>query len=768
MQNWKIIAQGRVQGVGFRPFVYKNALELNLVGHVRNTEQGVLIQLQGQDADLQQFWKRLQNTPPPLAMITSLQKTNQALQDDLCGFRILPSTQGEAHQVLISPDMAVCNDCIHDFLDPQNRRYLYPFTNCTNCGPRLTITRSIPYDRSKTSMACFTMCPACLSEYQEPLDRRFHAQPNACPECGPYCWLSDPKGKILAQKEQSLQEAARQLLQGKILAIKGLGGFHLACNAMEPDLTQELRRRKLRWAKPLAVMVPDLANAGLLVQLDQQAIDLLQAPTRPIVLASRQPGLPQLQALAPDTRWLGLMLPYTPLHHILLNHYQLLLPKGYPAALIMTSGNKSGEPLALGNKEALHSLSHIADLFLLHNRDILVRCDDSVISTIPGTKTTLQIRRSRGFVPAPVFLAQRVRSTLGLGAETKNCICLTKQDQAYVSQHIGDLQNQETYAFFRQCIVHLQKILQVSPELLVADLHPDYLSSMYAREQIDLPVLRLQHHLAHIHAVLAENRHQGPVLGLALDGTGLGLDQTLWGGEYLYVDNTTGEQMRLGHLRQVALPGGQAAITEPWRMAQSYLHKLGAKEPSSRTWPWLPAQEKASLVVGKMLKYDLNSPLSSSCGRLFDAVSAQLGLIQSVQYEGQAAILLENIQDYRTDKPYSCPYRVENQVFILDTLQLFQEVYSQWQQGVPAGIISRRFHLGLSLGLKDLAIAICRQHQINTVALSGGVLQNLTLLQDLLQHLQNAGLQTLFHKHLPPNDACIALGQAVWARGPQA
>ncbi|MFO8031691.1 MAG: carbamoyltransferase HypF [Desulfohalobiaceae bacterium] len=764
MSSWRITAQGRVQGVGFRPFVYKSALELGLTGYVRNTEQGVQILVQGPDSSLQKFWQRLNLDLPPLAKITNLNKTPEPWQGDLREFNILPSTSSQGHQVLISPDTSVCPECLQEIQDPGNRRYLYPFTNCTNCGPRFTITASIPYDRVQTSMACFAMCTNCSQEYQDPLDRRFHAQPNACPECGPHCWLCSSQGEVLAQRDEALLQAAKQLIQGQILALKGLGGFHLACNAQYPGLVQELRRRKNRWAKPLAIMVPDLQTARLLADLNPQSQNWLQDPCRPIVLAPKNTAFSQLDHLAPDTNLLGLMLPYTPLHHVLLLHYQGLLAEDTPAALVMTSGNPSKEPLCLGNREARSCLGHIADSFLLHNRDILVRCDDSVLAQPGTTSSPILFRRSRGFVPAPVFLAKKGPSVLALGAESKNSICLTKADQAFISQHIGDLQNQETYAFFQQSIDHLQNILQTWPEALVADLHPDYLSSIYAREQNRLPVIRLQHHLAHVHAVLAENQHEGPVLGLALDGTGLGLDQTLWGGEFLYVDNTTGQQTRLGHLKQVPLPGGEAAITEPWRMAQSYLYALNAKEPVQRKWPWLPELEQTSQVVARMLDKGLNSPLTSSCGRLFDAVAGLLGLSKRVQYEGQAAIILESIQDYSQTTPYSCGFRKKQNVFELDTLGLFAQVHAHWQEKVPAGQISRSFHLGLAQGLADLALRLSQELQIGTVALSGGVMQNLTLFQELVPALQNRGLHPLLHKYCPPNDACISLGQAAWAR----
>ncbi|MFW5931677.1 MAG: carbamoyltransferase HypF [Desulfohalobiaceae bacterium] len=761
MPSWKIIAQGRVQGVGFRPFVYKAALELGLVGYVRNTEQGVQIHIQGQDSQLKAFWQRLQEDPPPLAEVTSLHRDLESEAEQLQGFKILASSSSQAHQVLISPDISVCEDCLQELQDPDNRRYLYPFINCTNCGPRFTITADIPYDRARTSMACFGMCRECSREYQDPLDRRFHAQPNACPECGPYCWLSSAQGDMLARKDQALQEAARRLSLGEILAIKGLGGFHLACSALRPAAVQELRKRKHRWAKPLAVMVPDLQTADLLAEPTPQARDWLRDPSRPIVLAPKKTAFSQLQALAPDTRLLGLMLPYTPLHCVLLMHCQALWPADTPAALVMTSGNPSQEPLCLGNREALSRLGQVADCFLLHNRDILMRCDDSVLSQAGGHTTF--IRRSRGLVPGPVSLPQKGPSVLGLGAEAKNTVCLTKAEQAFVSQHVGDLQNQETYLFFQDLIRHLQNILQTEPQALVSDLHPDYLSSVYAREQEKLPVLRLQHHVAHIHAVLAENRYQGPVLGLALDGTGLGLDGTLWGGELLFVDNQACQHYRLGRLSQIMLPGGEAAIAEPWRTAQSYLYALGQQQPRQKAWPWLPELEQASQVVHRMLQTGLNSPLSSSCGRLFDAVAALLGLRQKVHYEGQAAILLESIQDRTRSSAYSCSYTQRQDILELDTLALFAQVHQDWQQSIPAAAISRRFHLGLARGLADLVSRASQETGLSSVALSGGVMQNQTLAQELLRALESRDLQILLHQYCPPNDACISLGQAAWA-----
>ncbi|PTN37706.1 carbamoyltransferase HypF [Desulfonatronum sp. SC1] len=767
----RLVVTGQVQGVGFRPTVYKLALEVGLTGFVRNAPEGVIIEVQGPDGAASFFGDRLRQALPPLARITALESERIASRPDEADFRILQSTAGEGHQVLISPDTATCADCLRELFDPRDRRYRYPFINCTNCGPRLTITRSIPYDRPMTSMACFPQCPDCLREYEDPLDRRFHAQPNCCPVCGPRVWLGLPSGERLAEGGDAMILAAGALAEGNILAVKGLGGFHLICDAGDDATVAELRRRKQRWEKPLAVMAPDLETALRVVEADSMERDHLLSAQRPIVLLSRlnpKVGPVLSKHLAPDTDRLGLMLPYTPLHHILLDAFREAAGSERLPILVATSGNLSNEPIALGNREALERLAPLADLFLLHDRDILIRCDDSVLRLNRKIRRPEMFRRARGYTPSPIFLNRGGPCVLGLGPELKATICLTKGDQAFVSQHVGDLTNLETFSFYQDTIRYMRTILQVQPEMLVADLHPDYMSTGHGKELSEcqrIPLARVQHHVAHILAVLAENRHVEPSLGLALDGAGLGTDRNIWGGEAMLVDPRSGEFSRAGHFVPVAQPGGEAAAREPWRMARSYLWSIGITAPGSRLWPWLEEYPQADAFVEAMLQKGINCPATTSCGRLFDAVAGLFGLKHVMAYEGQAAIILERIQNLDDQAaPYVCQVLAERDPVQLDTLLLFRQVHADWEAGASTGAISRRFHLGLIQGLAELAALLAQRSGTRTVGLSGGVMQNATLSTLLPQALSQRGLAPLVHAYLPPNDACISLGQAMYGR----
>jgi hydrogenase maturation protein HypF len=753
---------GQVQGVGFRPFVYRIALDHGVTGSVNNSSAGVLIEVQGDAGQVNGFAEDLTGKLPPLARIVTLNFEELDAVDGEDGFIILESTRSEGHSVLISPDVATCPDCLDDMRDPDNRRYRYPFTNCTNCGPRYTITRSIPYDRPQTSMARFTLCPECGAEYADPLDRRFHAQPNACPRCGPRTWLTDRDGLVIAQGDESLRRLAVELAAGRIAAVKGLGGFHLVCDAGSGATVDELRRRKRRPDKPLAVMVADMGTARRLAHISPAEEEWLTGIRRPIVLTAKKRPFPLAGSVAPDTDFVGMMLPYTPLHHILLHDYAEL--KGPEAALVMTSGNMSSEPICLDNDEALERLTDVVDVFLFHNRDILIRTDDSVVRVNPDTDDPIFMRRARGFVPSPVFLPVKGPTVLGAGPELKCTLTLTKGDQAFTSQHIGNMANLETLEFHNEIRAHLEDILQVAPELIVRDLHPDYMTTSLAEElgrKRGVPVAALQHHYAHIHAVLAENKFDGPVIGLALDGTGYGEDGTIWGGECLLVDPTELDHQRLAHFRRFRLPGGEAAVREPWRIAQAALWELGVKEPGKYAWPWLDRFEGESRFLPQMLEKGLNAPLTSSCGRLFDGVAALCGLTDVITYEGQAAILLEKIQDMNETGAYPCPLKSDDPV-ALDTLSMVAAALEDLENGVPAGKIARRFHRGLINGLTEMAFSFSMLLDIHHVALSGGVMQNLTLARELPLALQGAGLLPLVHTQLPPNDGCISLGQAAW------
>ncbi|MFZ5425964.1 MAG: carbamoyltransferase HypF [Thermodesulfobacteriota bacterium] len=756
------VVVGRVQGVGFRPFVYRLALNHALTGHVLNSPEGVVIEVQGGRARLDGFSRDLVETLPPLAMIVKHSRENIDPVENEEAFVIKQSERGQGHHVLVSPDVATCPDCLADMADPSGRRHRYPFTNCTNCGPRYTITKSLPYDRSTTSMACFELCPECRAEYGDPLDRRFHAQPNACPACGPEVWLTDRKGKELARGDKAIRRAAKALAEGKILAAKGLGGFHLACNALDHKAVAELRRRKNRPSKPLAVMVPDLETLSLMADLGPDEAAMLAGRERPIVLVDLKPGSPLSPDVSPDTDQLGAMLPYTPLHHVLLEAVREA-SKG-PAALVMTSGNLSSEPISLGNREALSRLASIADLFLLHNRDILVRTDDSVVrflKTEGGQPAFQFLRRARGFTPSPVFMPVSGPSVLGVGPELKNTVCLTKGNQAFMSQHIGDMQNLETALFHKEVIAHLKRILQVEPELVVADKHPDYLSTRYALEECGLPVLRLQHHFAHIFAALAGMDVDGPVLGIALDGSGYGDDGTIWGGEFLYVDPRKLVLKRLGRFSHTRLPGGEAAIRQPWRLALSCLKELG-KDPFAGNWPWLKGREQAAELVASMLDKGINSPVTSSCGRLFDAVSAVTGLTQEIQYEGQAAIRLEHARDKSETGSYSCGVLRQDGLAVLDTLELFAQAADDASRGVHPGIVSSRFHSGLAAGVSGAASTLCDEVGIKQIAISGGVFLNKIISHEILSRLIDKSYRVIMHEHEPPGDGCISIGQAYY------
>ena len=793
----RITVNGQVQGVGFRPFVYRLATEMELVGFVRNTPEGVVIEIQGPNRHLNSFQHRLEADQPPLARITRVVSQGIDTDPTTCTFEILKSSAGAGHNVLISPDIATCPDCLAEMLDKTNRRFLYPFTNCTNCGPRFTITRSIPYDRPNTSMGCFPLCADCQREYDNPRDRRFHAQPNACPVCGPRVWLSDRSSTVVAKRDNAIRNLAAILFQGGIAAIKGLGGFHLVCDATRQESVRELRLRKRRPHKPLAVMVPDIETARQLAHISPEEERWLTSPQRPIVLCRAQRGAPLAQSIAPMSDHVGLMLPYTPLHYVIFRRYQRLLNQErqhMPAALVMTSGNLSEEPICLGNREALDRLNEIADIFLCHNRDILIRTDDSVLRVVPETGETMFLRRARGFAPQPVQLAQEGPCVMGLGPELKCTLCLTKGDQAFVSQHLGDMENIDTLGFHHEIAEHFQDILQIDPVLVVRDQHPNYLTTTVAQEmakKTGIQTSMVQHHFAHAHAVLAENKHHGQAICLALDGTGYGPSQpgmgtlgwTIWGGECLLVDTANLRHVRLAHLAEFSLPGGEAAVQEPWRLAQALLWELDIEwsgQEGTPPWPWLPEYEQASRFLPQILNKNINCPLTSSCGRLFDAVSAMLGLCLRTTFEGQAAILLEHAQD--TTIPlaeaavYPCPViktdaaqrvkgpKEEEEPRQLDVYTMFRALITDIQNEVPVPVIARRFHASLIFGLADLAARFAKRLNVQHVALSGGVMQNLTFAAGLPAALKERGCIPLTHKNLPPNDACVSLGQAVYGQ----
>ncbi len=740
---------GIVQGVGFRPFVYQLAARYGLKGEVANTSAGVSIRIEGPAESLIAFEKDLAAKSPPLAHIVEIQSQAHPLQNYV-DFRITASRGQAAMATLISPDAAVCDDCLKEMFDPADRRYRYPFINCTNCGPRYTIIDDIPYDRPKTSMRRFTMCPLCQAEYDDPLNRRFHAQPNACPACGPQVSLWSTRRRPIRTADP-IAAAADLIRQGKILAVKGLGGYHLAVDALNLKAVARLRQRKLREEKPFAVMSPDVAAIQRYAVVETAEEGLLQSIQRPIVLLKKAPSYGLAEAVAPRNRYVGAMLPYTPLHH-------LLLRCGFPA-LVMTSGNRSEEPIAIANDDAFERLADIADAFLSHDRDIYLRSDDSVVRHAAGAMRFL--RRSRGYVPVPVFLKQALPPILACGAELKNTVCLTKAGQAFVSQHIGDLENLATYEFFQKTIDHMQRILAVRPELIACDLHPDYLSTRWADEQKDIPKVRIQHHHAHIVSCMAEHRLEGLVIGLSCDGTGYGSDGTVWGGEVLIA--SAGGFERVAHLSEVSMPGSAAAIREPWRMAVSYLHDAFGGNLGGLDLPFMreAGPDKVRLIQ-EMIAKRINSPLTSSLGRLFDGVAALAGLRSRVSYEGQAAMELEMAAQNETESFYD--YFLEgDSPWRMPPAPIVRAVAADVGTGCPVALISAKFHNTLIRLFGDLCDRIRAAHGLKRVVLSGGVFQNVRLLTGLARALEAEGFEVFSHRLVPTNDGGIALGQAVIA-----
>ena len=748
-QRVKIEVRGIVQGVGFRPYIYRLAQRFHLTGSILNSESGVSIEVQGPTSNVDAFLRTLPAEAPPLAQLHEINTSLLHLREE-SGFLILQSARSHTANTFISPDIATCPDCVAELLHPSDRRHLYPFINCTNCGPRFTIVRSVPYDRAQTSMAAFRMCPACQAEYYDPLNRRFHAQPNACWDCGPQLTLVDGNG--FPHPGNPLTETIRLLHQGRILAIKGLGGFHLAVDAHQPDAVRELRRRKARGEKPLAIMVRDISAASELCLLTPQDIASLESIQRPIVLLPKR--TPAFDHLAPDTNHLGLFLPYTPLHHLLFANTGL-------TALVMTSANLSEEPIAIDNREALNRLSSIADFFLLHNRDILLRCDDSVVQNLP-TRTQF-VRRSRGFVPSPIQLRESVPSILAVGGELKNTVCISRGNYAFLGQHIGDLENLAAYDFFQESIHHLQQILEVQPNTIAYDLHPGYLSTQWARAQPNANLIGVQHHHAHIASCMAENHLTGSVLGIALDGTGYGTDSAAWGGEILVANLQTFH--RAAHLAYAPLPGNAQAIHEPWRMAVSHLIQTFGDDWRSHLPPALLATlpQPALRLVEQMLHTQTNSPLTSSCGRLFDAVAALALQRLTVTYEAQAAIALEACCDPRTNLGAYPFALIDGPILQIDTRPLFAAITDDLSQAVPASIISRRFHNGLADILTAATLRIAQRTGLDRVCLSGGVFLNTTLSTALESRLINAGCTVFTHTQVPPGDGGLSLGQLVIA-----
>ncbi|HEV2087602.1 MAG TPA: carbamoyltransferase HypF, partial [Cryptosporangiaceae bacterium] len=746
----RIRVEGIVQGVGFRPFVYALAVEYGLGGFVGNDETGVFIEAEGDEAALDAFVAALGARPPALASVERVESA-PAMPTGASDFVIVASSAAGPRDALVSADTATCEDCLAEMADPDDRRYRYPFTNCTNCGPRFTIVRSVPYDRAATTMSGFAMCALCAAEYRDPADRRFHAQPVCCPTCGPTLRFLDASGG--AVDGDPVTVAASRLADGQVVAVKGLGGYHLAVDAASEPAVATLRARKHREDKPFAVMARDVDAVRAWCEVTPAEERVLTSRRRPIVLLRRRADAGPAPSVTVANRFLGVMLPYTPLHH--------LLAAALPGPFVLTSGNVSDEPIAYRDSDALERLAPIADGFLVHDRPIHMRTDDSVVRVVGGRE--MPVRRSRGYAPEPLRVPWRFpRPVLACGAELKNTFCLAKGERAFLSHHIGDLENYETLRSFTSGIEHFERLFDVTPEVVAYDLHPEYLSTKHALELdaaaaadgvggVDL--VGVQHHHAHIASCLADNGAAGPVIGVACDGTGYGDDGTLWGGEILVADLVGYE--RVAHLEPVRLPGGAAAIREPWRMAASYLfHTYGDAVPAGLDvvgrhvdqWP----------LVTSLARTGTGAPVTTSAGRLFDAVAALAGVRDAVHYEGQAAIEFEQRVD--PDERGGYPARVENG--LIRGGDLIRAVVDDVSAGVPVGVVAARFHNGLATVLADAVDAVRADTGLSTVALSGGVFQNLTLLERLATLLTARGFRVLTHSRVPPNDGGISFGQA--------
>ncbi len=772
----KINIKGIVQGVGFRPFIYRLATKYQLKGWIINTSSGVELEVEGTPSNLKKFLASLRLEAPPISRIESL-VTEDGEARGYHAFEIRESRKDYGYQ-LISPDIALCSDCLRELFDPIDRRYRYPFINCTNCGPRFTIIKDIPYDRASTTMSSFPMCPTCQEEFDNPLNRRFHAQPNACPTCGPHLFLTTTDGKKI-NTEEPVIETSNFLKKGYIVAIKGLGGFHLACDAQNGKTVKLLRERKRRPYKPFALMMIDLPQVEKHCYVNEEERKLLTTPQVPIVLLRKRENSPVAQSVTPNNNYLGVMLPYTPIHHLLMSEFE--------EPLIMTSGNLSEEPIAYENEEALERLKDLADFFLFHNRDIYTCYDDSVYTVFEDQP--YPVRRARSYAPSPVKVnLKEDKIVLACGADLKNTFCFIKDGYAFLSQHNGDLEDYRTFTHFKNNVEIYQRLFRLKPEVIAYDLHPDYFSTQYAlRFKDELPLIGIQHHHAHIASCMAEHDLDETVIGVALDGLGYGTDGQLWGGEFMLVDYKGYE--RIGHLEYLSVPGGDLAGRKPYRLAYSYMKKLLGFIPDD-----LPVFNRISPEETQLLKIQIemgiNTPLTSSCGRLFDAVSSLLDICQEVTYESQAAVELEMISekgnvDDNTSYPFtinpspptlsvSTPYSTPSPMrgrevlgdepkYLFNLKDLFQAIYDDIENGVPPSDIGLKFHNTLAFMILSMSRLIRKETGINKVVLSGGCFQNRLLLQKSLNLLRKDRFEPFFHRQVPTNDGGLSLGQAVIA-----
>ncbi len=760
---------GVVQGVGFRPFLFGLAHTHALCGRVSNTAKGVDLLIEGPMASLDAFIRDIGRKKPILSRVAAIESESIEVQG-YTDFKIVKSSGSPNRTTLISPDVSICKDCLAEMLDHDDRRFEYPFINCTNCGPRYTIIQDIPYDRPKTSMKVFPMCENCMAEYEDPMDRRFHAQPNACPVCGPKVFLTDNTGKRIDRDPgQAIDRAAELLSQGKILAVKGLGGFHLAVDAGNESAVSLLRQRKNRPDKPFALMAASESELFDHVLVDDDEHRLLTSFHRPIVLLDKklcrdkkggEEILGLAKSLAPYNTCLGVMLPYTPLHY-------LLLAKG-PGILVMTSGNRSGEPLSIDNDDALQAFSHIADYFLFHDRDIYFRADDSISRVQKGKQRF--VRRSRGYAPLPLdlkpFGGNNLPKVLACGAGLKNTVCLTRDRYGFLSQHIGDLENPKVHGFYDRTIDHMEKIMDIDPVIVAHDLHPGYYSTEYAKRLGDkgLPLVGVQHHHAHALACMAENQLDGEVIALTLDGTGYGTDGHIWGGEILtctYLDF-----QRRARLKYIPMPGGDAAVKEPWRMAAALLYKAFGKTFVDLDIPYVQAIDKKKLgFLVQMMERKINSPLTSSAGRMFDAVSSLLCIRHEISHESQAAMEMEALADYCSDRK-AYPFDIqtgEDGCRVMDILPGIKAIVEDIQNRIPVKMISSRFHTTLVKVFTDTADLVRKDTGIDRIVLSGGVFNNNRILVQTIDCLESKGFSVYTHSKVPCGDGGISLGQAMAA-----
>lgn len=759
LKSFKIHIKGIVQGVGFRPFVYNLAKKFDIKGYVINTSDGVLIEAEGEN--VHEFIKSIKSEHPPLSIIDAI-KIEKKEYKNFKDFSITESIDRGSF-TLVSPDVSICDECLREMLDPKDRRYLYPFINCTNCGPRYSITKKVPYDRPNTTMAVFRMCQSCLKEYNDPNSRRFHAQPNACHECGPRLQIKIKNSGFNVKEERNPIETAIDLLKrGSIIAIKGLGGFHLCCDAINEEAVRNLREKKRRNNKPFALMAPDIDKIRQFCDVSDDEEKLLKDKRRPIVLLKKKSEAKKLpDEIAPNNKYLGFMLPYTPLHYLLFYYPLKNSISNIPnfSMLVMTSGNISEEPIVIDNDEALMRLSEIADAFLLHCRDIFMRVDDSV--TKMGFPLSF-IRRARGYTPEPILLNEEGPDVLGVGADIKNTFTLIKGRYAIVSQHIGDMENFETLNFFEETLKNLTDLYRASPIAIAHDLHPEYFSTKWALRQKNVKKMGIQHHYAHIASVMAENNIKEKIIGVAFDGSGYGTDGNIWGSEFMICDLTGFE--RIAHFRYIPLLGGEKAIKECWRTALSLLYQTDSKNiyENLETIGFLKKYKKEDIEkILKMVESSILSPLSSGAGRLFDAISAILGVCDRNTFEGEAALCLESaITKKESLEIY--PYRIRDKEkpFTVDFSDMVSSIIEEIKNEVDKGLISKKFHNTIVDVILKVVNLISEERGIKKVALSGGVFQNDYILENTIREIEKSGLEVYTNRLVPCNDGGISLGQA--------